>query len=141
MTNRDELRQRALVLCLVATCATACGTAASTSASHSNSLRIASVPSGGSGSTLALLAGVLKGSVSSDKTACFWIDVPTGKRPVVWPADWTAEADPLRVLDGNSHVIASVGDQVSLTGGDLQNNAPAAFCGSVPAFGVGSVQK
>lgn len=102
-------------------------------------ITIATTSGGGSGTRLALLEGVLSGSASAGD-ACLWIGVGSVKRPVVWPHGWTARLNPLRLVDAHGHVVAAVGDHLSLTGGSAPDGR-AAYCPETPAFAAGEVSK
>lgn len=88
---------------------------------------------------LALLEGVLGGSASAGG-ACLWIAVGSLKRPVLWPHRWSARLEPLRLVDADGHVVATVGDHLSLAGG-IAPDGPAAYCPQTPAFAAGEVSK
>lgn len=102
-------------------------------------ITIATGSGGGAGSKLALLEGVLGGSASAGN-ACLWIAVGSLKRPVVWPHGWSARLDPLRLVDDHGHVVAAVGDRLSLGGGTAPDG-PAAYCPETEAFAAGVVSK
>jgi hypothetical protein len=95
-----------------------------------------------SGSTkLALLTGTLEGS-RSGTTACFWVKVAGGRRPIVWPHGWTAEAEPLRLLDAGHRGVAHVGDRIALTGGDLDATTSVKYCqGLTGSFATSGLAK
>jgi len=102
------------------------------------SLTIATGTGGGSGSKLALMTGPLGGTQNADRSACFWIQGSAGRTYLSWPAGWSAERNPLRVLDGHGVVMATSGQSVDLGGGF--SPAAVAHCPTGQAhFSVGTV--
>jgi hypothetical protein len=119
---------------------TACASGQPSTGGQSVKLKIATGDAG-QGSKLALLTGTLKGSRSGN-TACFWVDVPSGKRPIVWPHGWVAETGPLRLLDADDHGVATVGDHISLRGGDVDGSVSPDYCNGLPgSFGTSGLAR
>ena len=70
-----------------------------------------------SGSMEALLFGTLQaGEVDNER--CLWIEVDEERAiTVLWPIDIAGRWDPPRLVDQQGRIIATVGDEVELTGG------------------------
>lgn len=81
-------------------------------------------------SLLGLAFGPLHGAVSQPGAACFWLgDDPS--RVIVWPHGFSAKSNPLRLLDAKGRLVARVGDQVKLSGGQVPaGNLKVAGCSS-----------
>lgn len=65
----------------------------------------------------AALRGQLGGRVADNGTACLWVEAGGTRTVVVWPHGYAAADNPLRVLDAKGNTVATVGDQVSISGG------------------------
>jgi hypothetical protein len=67
------------------------------------------------------LGGRLEGRVNNDGTACFWTGTGQDRLYLIWPAGYSARANPLRILDDRGRVLALVGDygQADGLGGGL----------------------
>lgn len=60
------------------------------------------------------MTGTLGGSAQLEG-GCVWIDTGSGRYEVAWPAGYSAETNPVRLLrDGE--VVAQAGDRLSLSG-------------------------
>jgi hypothetical protein len=71
-------------------------------------------------------SGLLAGQTNADGTACFWLGDGESRETLMWPPGYTARSDPLRAIDDNGHVAATVGEFVSLDGATA---APEAILG------------
>jgi hypothetical protein len=103
------------------------------------SLTIATSPGGGSGSPLAGLSGTLQGTQHADHSACFWVDAGRGKVFLSWPAGWSAERNPLRVLDEHGIVMATTGQAVDLGGSNVTGAVAHCPAAQPSRFSVGTV--
>jgi hypothetical protein len=103
------------------------------------SLVVASPAAGGSGSKTAGLSGRLDGVENPDRSACFWVQGSAGKVYLQWPAGWSAERIPLRVLDEHGVVQATKGDVVTLGGGSISEAIAHCPAGRTIHFSVGTV--
>ncbi|MGL5809871.1 MAG: hypothetical protein ACRCYQ_08005 [Nocardioides sp.] len=98
---------------------------------------VTSVPAGASRGAALDFRGQVEGRVTEGR-ACFWVTAPGGTVvSLAWPAGSTARANPLRVLDPDGTVLATVGDEELLASGYPE---PGAGCrGTGTRFVVGSV--
>jgi hypothetical protein len=59
---------------------------------------------------------------------CLWLEYDTGQRTIViWPAGFTARADPVRIVAPDGQVIATVGDLIE-GGGAPGRGGPVPGC-------------
>jgi len=101
----------ALVIATMAVGTIACGR--QLPQEHAAVIRVATHPSF-SGENSALLAGRLSGD-RAGALACFWIaDHPD--LPIIWPTGYSAQDNPLRVVDDRGRMVAAVGDAIRLGG-------------------------
>ena len=63
----------------------------------------------------ALMEATLLGDPDLDG-GCVWLRQGTIEFSVLWPEDFTAEFNPVRVYDADDNLVASEGEEVSLTG-------------------------
>jgi hypothetical protein len=79
----------------------------------------------------ALIVGTIRGTVNSDRTACFRIAEDPHQLPMIWPAGYSASTDPLRVVDGLGKTVAIDGQHVRLPGGtsDFATSRTVLGCG------------
>jgi len=56
------------------------------------------------------LGGRLEGQANNDGTACFWMGTEQDRLYLIWPAGYSARANPLRIIDDRGRVLALVGD-------------------------------
>jgi hypothetical protein len=77
------------------------------------------------------ISGTMRGTVNSDRTACFRM-AEEPNLPMVWPAGYSASTDPLRVVDRLGKTVAVDGQHVSLAGGtaDLGTSQAILGCGN-----------
>ncbi len=61
--------------------------------------------------------GVLGGQSNADGSACFWLGSGEDRSALLWPPGYSARANPLSIFDKNGHLIATVGEVVTLGGG------------------------
>lgn len=85
----------------------------------------------GTASMTALIVGTIRGTVNSDRTACFRMAEDPPNVPMIWPAGYSASTGPLRVLDRFGKTIAVDGQHVRLPGGtaDFATSRPIRGCG------------
>lgn len=93
-------------------------------------------PLGARPGRLARLSGVLVGASSAD-ACCVWLATATGVlTPVVWPAGFSANFNPIEILDAMGNTVARGGDRVVLGGGYVQLKARQCMLGNNEAFCV-----
>lgn len=94
-------------------------------------LAIATYDPNGSISMASLIVGTIRGTVNSDRTACFRIAEDPHQVPMIWPAGYSAGIDPLRVVDGLGKTVAVDGQHVRLPGGtaDFATSRTVLGCG------------
>ncbi len=64
------------------------------------------------------VSGVLRGQANPDGSACFWLAAEGEDREALeWPPGYSARQNPLSIYDQDGHIVATVGDFVSLGGG------------------------
>jgi hypothetical protein len=80
--------------------------------------RIATASRPGMASMLALASGKLDGQVNPDGTACFWLGDGTNRYAIFWPFGFSAAGLPLTVYDTDGRKAATVGQEVSMGGGN-----------------------
>jgi hypothetical protein len=78
-----------------------------------------------------LIGGTIRGTVNTDRTACFRIAEDPHQVPMIWPVGYSASIDPLRVVDGLGKTIAVDGQHVMLPGGvtDFATSRGVVGCG------------
>ena len=76
---------------------------------------------------LAALGGRLEGQANHDGTACFWVASEQDRTYLIWPAGYSARANPLRIIDDRGRVLirASDNSQAAPLGGGLGPYDPA----------------
>jgi hypothetical protein len=74
---------------------------------------------------LASVSGSLHGQINSDGSACFWLGSGEDREALLWPPGYSARANPLSIYDKDGHLIASVGDMVTLGGGLMPDDVIA----------------
>jgi hypothetical protein len=110
-------------------------------------LRIPVQKSSGGPRWTASMKGRLSGTVGENGTACLWVESGRGRLVLIWPAGYSAAADPLRVLDADGNTVATVGEQFSMGGGFVRGDAPVdadilGTCGDTGGFWlVGNVSR
>lgn len=84
---------------------------------------------------------VLTGSLAGDSggsVGCAWIEDVNGQRvEVFWPDGWSVEFDPVRLFDDRHDLIATAGDEVTVTG--YYNQVGGSLCAVGRAFSARSV--
>jgi hypothetical protein len=84
------------------------------------------------------MTALVRGTLESDGK-CFWLGAvhgypgPKMHKYILWPYGYTARSNPLRVLDESGRVLARVGDQVNLGGGEVPMTNIEAMIASIPA--------
>lgn len=70
---------------------------------------------------------LFEGAVVSDEAGCLRLD-SSDAATVVWPRYWSLERrdDTVRILDADGHFVASLGERLSLPGGEVET-LPAAM--------------
>ena len=63
-----------------------------------------------------LLNRVLVGHANADGTACFWVNVGSDRRALVWPSGSLARPSPLAVYDQKGARMAAVGQVLTIVG-------------------------
>jgi hypothetical protein len=126
------------VLLSAAALSTACSSIRSAHGTPSQASRaVVDLPSNGwnGGPAMeAALSGAFHASVIGDK-ACAWIgDVET---PMLWPAGYRLETNPLQLIGPDGTVVANEGDAMHAGGGGLSEPGPS--CGTA-GWGTWSVQ-
>lgn len=94
------------------------------------------------GSAEAQLSGSLEGEVFDGLACLSIVYAESGETYLLtWPAEFTARFDPLRVLDQNGETVATVGEEVTLTGGTADAEESPTTCGDLsgPEWQVGGV--
>ena len=86
--------------------------------------RIATESRPGMAYMAALASGKLDGQVNPDGTACFWLGDGTNRYAIFWPFGFTAAGPPLTVYDTDGHKAATVGQGVSMGGGNAPEGTP-----------------
>jgi hypothetical protein len=66
---------------------------------------------------LARLEGVLYAQVNNDGSACLWVTYGSSRMYLVWPQGYSASGSPLRILNEQGQMVATVGERVILRGG------------------------
>jgi hypothetical protein len=61
--------------------------------------------------------GVLDGQTNADGSACFWLGNGEDRTALLWPPGYSARDKPLSIFDAKGHMIATVGELVTLGGG------------------------
>lgn len=61
--------------------------------------------------------GVLGGQINADGSACLWLGRGEDRSALLWPSGYSARGNPLRIVDAKGHMIATVGELVTLNGG------------------------
>jgi hypothetical protein len=76
---------------------------------------------------LAALGGRLEGQANHDGRACFWVASEQDRTCQIWPAGYSARANPLRIIDDRGRVLIRAGDnsQAAGLGGGLGPDDPA----------------
>src|SRR6266849_6400063 len=124
---------RTLVVVMLVLALDACGakSTAQPTPPLAGTLAIATYDPAGSISMASLIGGTIRGTVNSDRTACFRIVEDPHQVPMIWPAGYSASIDPLRVVDGLGKTIAVDGQHVMLPGGvtDFATSRAVVGCG------------
>ncbi|MDQ6879101.1 MAG: hypothetical protein M3082_15710 [Candidatus Dormibacteraeota bacterium] len=68
---------------------------------------------------------VLRGQTSADGSACFWFGSGDDRTALHWPPGYSARDNPLSVFDAKGHMIATVGERVTLDGGSAPDDVIA----------------
>ena len=61
--------------------------------------------------------GLLSGQTNVDGSACFWLGSGDDRAALLWPPGYSARGNPLSVFDAKGHLIATVGEVITLDGG------------------------
>jgi hypothetical protein len=61
--------------------------------------------------------GLLGGQTNADGSACFWLGSGEDRAVLLWPPGYSARGNPLSVFDAKGHLIATVGEVITLDGG------------------------
>lgn len=56
---------------------------------------------------------------------CSWIGSPAGGDEILWPLEFRVRFKPLRIIDHNGVVVATRGEWLKTTGGDISSKSPA----------------
>jgi hypothetical protein len=130
------VRLLVVVILVLALALDACGAKtpaqnAQSTPSMAGTLAIATYDPAGSISIASLIGGIIRGTVNSDRTACFRIAEDPHQVPMIWPAGYSASIDPLRVVDALGKTIAVDGQHVMLPGGvtDFATSRAVVGCG------------
>jgi hypothetical protein len=140
----QTVRLSIVAMLLIAFALDACGARspaqnAQSTPTTAGTLAIATYDPGGSVAMAALIVGTIRGTVNSDRTACFRIDEDPHHLPMIWPAGYSASTGPLRVVDGLGKTVAVDGQHVKLPGGtsDFVSSRAVVGCGEAKqAFAV-----
>jgi hypothetical protein len=104
------------------------------------SYKVATAP--GTVSALSRSDGLLAGKTNGDGTACFWIGDGQDRTWLVWPQGYSAEGNPLTIVDQNGRVLATVGKRVALGGRRDEGPATVQGCtGAGQVWVVGGLTK
>lgn len=91
----------------------------------------------------AQVSGLLQAQANDDGTACVWFEDGPSRMALVWPLGYSARGNPLSVLDGTGHIVATAGQSIQLGGGlrpDSSGGDPVTGCtGTLRAWIVGEI--
>jgi hypothetical protein len=121
------------VVVVLALAMDACGprSSAQPTPTIAGTLAIATNPPDVHSGLTALIEGTIRGTVNADQTACFRMADDPHQLPMVWPAGYSANTNPLRVVDRLGKTVAVDGQHVKLGGGiaDLDAKRVILGCG------------
>ena len=69
--------------------------------------------------------GRLSGQTNADDSACFWLGSGEDRAALLWPPGYSARGNPLSVFDAKGHLIATVGEVITLDGGAAPDDVTA----------------
>ena len=85
-------------------------------------------------------SATLRGSREGDADPCLHLELEDGKTvSVLWPHGYSARSDPLRLIDPEGATVATVGDEIRLSGGAVDDRPDRCDVGG-STFAVGSIE-